>query len=209
MCPPCGPSSKSLGWWDSLAASNRDHTPLAGACEVVPLGTVHHGPTHRDVVRARDARLPTMKVMRLWRQKITRTVIPALLCILCGGSVEDMCHVRILCERDKAVARLLCAKVEEFTADLPPADKAMEFLERARMQVDGVLNGRSSAARSQAALRGGEGCIILGPGEGQALLGGLDLDCGRCLHPEKSSTHQDNAADAKRSEDGYVCTLAR
>ena len=34
----------------------------------------------------------------------------------------------ILCERDKAVARLLCGKVEEFTADLPLTDKAMEFI---------------------------------------------------------------------------------
>ena len=37
-------------------------------------------------------------------------------------------HLCILCERDKAVARLLCAKVEEFTADLPLADTAMEFM---------------------------------------------------------------------------------
>ena len=32
--------------WDLLAARTRDHTPLAGACKVVPLGTVHRGPTH-------------------------------------------------------------------------------------------------------------------------------------------------------------------
>ena len=36
--------------------------------------------------------------------------------------------MRILCERDEAVARLLCAKVEQFTADLPLADKALEFM---------------------------------------------------------------------------------
>ena len=114
--------------WDSLAARTRDHTPLAGACEVVPLGTVHHGPTHRDLLRARDGRLPTMQVMRRWWQKITRTVIPALDCIFCWGPEEDTGHLRILCERDEAVARLLCAKVEEFTADLPLADRAMEFM---------------------------------------------------------------------------------
>ena len=36
--------------------------------------------------------------------------------------------MRRLCARDEAVARLLCAKVEEFTADLPLADRAMEFM---------------------------------------------------------------------------------
>ena len=36
--------------WDSLAARTRVRTPLAGACEVVPLGTVHHDPTHRDLL---------------------------------------------------------------------------------------------------------------------------------------------------------------
>ena len=72
--------------------------------------------------------LPTMQVMRQWRQKISRTVIPALPCIFCGGPEEDTGHLCIPCETDKAVERLLCAKVEEFTADLPLADKAMEFM---------------------------------------------------------------------------------
>ena len=114
--------------WDSLAALKRVHTPLAGACEVVPLGTVHHRPTHWDLLRARDGRLPTMQVMRRWRQKITRTVILALLCIFCARPEEDTGHLRILCKRDEAVARLLCAKVDDFAADLPVADRAMEFM---------------------------------------------------------------------------------
>ena len=80
--------------WDSLAARTRVHTPLAGACGVVPQGMVHHGPTHRDPLRARDGRLPTMQVMRRWRQKITRTVIAALPCIICGGPEEDTGHLR-------------------------------------------------------------------------------------------------------------------
>ena len=109
--------------WNSLAAPTRAHTPLSGACEAV-----HDGPTHRVLVRGRDARLLTMQVRRWWWQKVTRTVIPALACIFSGGSEEDMGHLRILCERDEAVARLLCAKVEEFTADFPLADKAMEFM---------------------------------------------------------------------------------
>ena len=35
--------------WHSLAAHTRAHTPLAGACEAVPLGAVHHGPMHRNM----------------------------------------------------------------------------------------------------------------------------------------------------------------
>ena len=46
--------------WRSLAARTRAHTPLAGACEAVPPGAVHHGPTHRNMLRARDGRLSTM-----------------------------------------------------------------------------------------------------------------------------------------------------
>ena len=49
--------------WRSLPARTKAHTPLAGACEAVPLGAVHHGPTHRNMLRARDGRLSTMKVM--------------------------------------------------------------------------------------------------------------------------------------------------
>ena len=78
------------------------------------------------MLRARDGRLPAMQVMQQWRQKITRTVIPALPCIFRGGPEEDTGHLRILCERDEA--RLLCVKVEEFTADPPLAEKAMEFM---------------------------------------------------------------------------------
>ena len=51
-------------------------------------------------------------------------------------------YVYIFCERDEAVAWLLCAKVEEFTADLPLAHRAMKGLEGARMQVDKVLMAR-------------------------------------------------------------------
>ena len=50
--------------WRSLAARTRAHTPLVGACEAVPLGAVHHGPTHRNLLRACDGRLSTMQVIR-------------------------------------------------------------------------------------------------------------------------------------------------
>ena len=67
--------------WHSLAVRTRGLTPLARACEAPPLGAVHHGPRQRDVLRARDGRLPTMQVMRRWWQKVTRTVTPAHPCI--------------------------------------------------------------------------------------------------------------------------------
>ena len=114
--------------WRSLAARTRAHTPLASACEAVPLGAVHHGPTHRNMLRARDGRLSTMQVMRQWRQKLTRVAIPAHPCISCGGPEEDIGHMRLLCARDEEVARLLCRRVVEFTAELPLTDKAVEFL---------------------------------------------------------------------------------
>ena len=69
-----------------------------------------------------------MQVMQRWRQKVTRRGIPALPCIFFGGPEEDTGHLRILCERDEAVARLLCAKVEEFTVDLPLGDRAVDFM---------------------------------------------------------------------------------
>ena len=71
--------------WRSLAACTRAHTPLPGACEAVPVGAVHHGPTRRNMLRARDGRLSTMQVMRRWRQKLTRVAIPAHPSFFCGG----------------------------------------------------------------------------------------------------------------------------
>ena len=114
--------------WRSLAARTRAHTPLAGACEEVPLGAVHHGPTHRNMLRARDGRFSTMQVMRRRRQNRTRVAIPAHPCIFCGGPEEDIGHMRLLCARDEEVAGLLCRRVEEFTAELPPTDRAVEFV---------------------------------------------------------------------------------
>ena len=75
--------------WRSLAARTRAHTPLAGAGKAVPLGAVHHGPTHRNMLRARDGRLSTMQIMRRWRQKLTRMAIPARPCIFCVGMSVD------------------------------------------------------------------------------------------------------------------------
>ena len=114
--------------WRSLAVRTRAHTPLLGACEVVPLGAIHHGATHRNMPRARDGRLSTMQFMRRWRQKLTRVAIPAHPCIFCGGPEEDIGHMRLLCARDEEVAGLLCRRVEAFTAELPLTDKAVGFV---------------------------------------------------------------------------------
>ena len=56
------------------------------------------------------------------------TAIQAHPCIFCGGAEEDIGHMRLLCARDEEVARLLCSCVVEFTAELPPSDRAVEFL---------------------------------------------------------------------------------
>ena len=130
---PCVPSMQAPQQvremeWRSVAARTRAHTPLAGACEAVPLGAVHHGPTHRNMLRARDGRLSTMQVMQWWRQRLTRMAIPAHPCIFCGGPEEDIGHMRLLCARDEEVAGLLFRRVEEFTTELPLTDRAVEFV---------------------------------------------------------------------------------
>ena len=99
--------------WRSLAARARAYTPLASACEAVPLGAVPQGPTHRNMLQARDSRLSSMQVMR-WqrqRQKLTCVAIPAHPCIFCGGLEEDIGHRPLLCTREEEVARLLCRRV--------------------------------------------------------------------------------------------------
>ena len=159
---PHAPSMQALhqvreAGWNSVAACTKAHTPLAGACEAVPPGAVHHGPTHRELLRARDGRLPTMQVMRPRRQKVTRAVIPALPCIFCGEPEEDTGHLRILCERDEAVAL---------------ADKAMEFLSWkehgcrwAESLMTGVVPGELK--RLFAAVRA---ALSLGPAKAKLLL---------------------------------------
>ena len=94
---------------------------------MAPLQTVRNGTLHRDVLRARDGKLPTMRTMRLWRQKVNRAEYPPLPCLFCGGPEEDPLHMPSMCERDPVVVAAVCAKVEEFTADLPLADRAMEY----------------------------------------------------------------------------------
>ena len=47
---------------------------------------------------------------------------------LLWGPEEDIGHMRLLCARDEEVAGLLCRRVEEFTAELPPMDRAVDFV---------------------------------------------------------------------------------
>ena len=46
----------------------------------------------------------------------------------CVGPEEDIGHMRLLCARDEEVAGLLCRRLEEFTAELPLTDRAVEFV---------------------------------------------------------------------------------
>ena len=73
------------------------------------------------------AACPACKIMRQWRQELTTTAIPAHPCIFCPGPKEDIGHMRLLCVGDQEVPRLLRGRVEEFTAELPLTDRAMEF----------------------------------------------------------------------------------
>ena len=113
--------------WDPLAAQTKAHTLIANAGEVVHLNSMHHGPTQRNVLRARDQRLPTGQAMRWWQQKVTRQVYPPLPHIFCrgGGAEEDTTHMRMVCERSLEVAKARCARVEDVIGDLPLANKAM------------------------------------------------------------------------------------
>ena len=88
---------------------------------------MHHGQTHRHMLRVRDSRLSTMEVMQRWRQKLTRVAIPVHPCIFCGGPEEDTGHMR-LPPQEEEVARLLCRRVVEFPAELPLTDRAVEFM---------------------------------------------------------------------------------
>ena len=130
--------------WRSLAARTRAHTPLAGAYEAVPLGAVHHGPIHRNLLRARDGRVSTMLVMWRWRQKIIRTVSRRIPVSFVEGPRRTLATCAYYVRQDEAVARLLCGRVEEFTAELPLADSAMEFLawkEHGRRWTESLMTG--------------------------------------------------------------------
>ena len=87
--------------WDSLATRTRANTPLVGICEVV---TMHNGLARRHMLRARDSRLPTMRTMRRWGQKVTCSTFSSLSYIFCGVPEEDTGHMRITCERDAVLA---------------------------------------------------------------------------------------------------------
>ena len=95
--------------WHSLATRTRAQTPFAGAFQAVPLWAVHHGSTHRDLLRVQDSHRPTNVVMRRRRQKFTRKLIAVQCSIFCGGLEEETCHMQILCARGEAAARILCA----------------------------------------------------------------------------------------------------
>ena len=100
---------------------------MAYAWEAAPLRIILHGLTHRNMLRARDSKLPTMRTMHLWRQKVTHHVYPPLPRIICWGEEEDPAHMRSLGERGPDVAAALSASVEELVDTLPLGDQAAEF----------------------------------------------------------------------------------
>ena len=134
-------------------------------------------------------------VVPTWTGAIRGTVpeaeiigVAAHVCIFCRGPPEDTGLKGIMCARDEAVARLVCATVEEFTADLPLADKVIEFMSwkehgcsSTQSLMTGVVPGdlkRLSLTVRAASSRG--------PCEAQAIGGGHDPDWGRCLRPKES-----------------------
>ena len=129
MCPPCGPSSspeRQCGTrWQRAQGSTQHWLVLVKLCPwercIMAL--------HMGTCCGRETAVsPPCKSCDGGGKKITCTVMCALPCIFCGGPEEDTGHLRIMWERDEAVARLLCAKVKEFTADMPAADRAMDFM---------------------------------------------------------------------------------
>ena len=197
--------------WRSLAAHTKAHTPLANACEAVPLGAVHHGPTHRNMLRARDGRLSTMQVMRRWRQKLTCVAIPAHPCIFCGGPEEDIGHMRLLCTRDEEVARLLCRSVVEFMAELPLTDRAGEFMawrehgyRWTESLTAGVIPG--DLKRQFAAVRAASS---RGPAKAKLFVEDM-VQVGEDVYARRNpSAHPDHAAADARSKEGSVRVPAR
>ena len=86
---------------------------------------MRYGPTHMDMLHAKDGRLPTMQAIRHWRQKLPRHVHPPQPCIFCGGAEEDAAHMQSPCERSPEVAEVWFAGVEELRGHLPLAEQGL------------------------------------------------------------------------------------
>ena len=83
-----------------------------------------------------------------------------------------MGHMRLLCARDEEVAGLLCRRVEEFTAELPLTDRAVEFVacrEHGCRWTESLMAGVVPGDLKRQFAAGG---VVPGPAEGQALYGG-------------------------------------
>ena len=56
------------------------------------------------------------------------TGVPLPLCIFCGGLEQDTAHTCNTCESHQEVVKSLCARVEDFTADMPLIEMIMDYL---------------------------------------------------------------------------------
>ena len=116
--------------------SPRNSTPWPGAqgeatCE--RQSSPHHADHATVAAESHSLGVPTTPLHLLWGG---------------GGVEEDASRMRTKCERDAEVARSPCATVEEFTADLPLADRAMQLMSRREHGIRwtvSLMAGHSSA----------------------------------------------------------------
>ena len=118
--------------------------------------------------------------------------------------------MRLLCARDEEVARLLCRRVVEFTAELPLTDRAVEFLawkEHGCRWTESLMAGviPGDLKRQFAAVRAASS---RGPAKAKLFVED-GSDWGRCVCPQEPSAHPDHAAADARSKEGVVRVPAR
>ena len=116
--------------------------------------------------------------------------------------------MRLLCARDEEVAGLLCRRVEEFTAELPLTDRAVEFVawrEHGCRWTESLMAGvvPGDLERLFAAVRAASS---QGPAKARLFVEDM-VQVGRCVCPQEPSAHPDHAAADARSKEGGIRVL--
>ena len=112
--------------------------------------------------------------------------------------------MRLLCARDEEVAGLLCRRVEEFTAELPLTDRAVEFVawrEHGCRWTESLMAGvvLGDLKRLFAAVRAASS---RGPAKARLFVEDM-VQIGEVRYPQEPPAHPDHAAaDAKSKESG-------